>query len=208
MVEDGDAVGDLHRLLLVVGDEDGRHVHLLVEPAEPVAQLGADPCIERAERLVEEEHAGLRGERASKGHPLPLAARELCGIPVGVALQLDELEELVDTRADLLLRPLPDRQREADVVAHGHVLERGVVLEDEADVAVLRGQAGRVLAGEEHPPRVGPFEAGDDPQQGRLAGAARAEQGGEGALGDLERDVVDGEESPKRFVMLRTSIDI
>ena len=140
-VEDGDAVGDLHRLLLVVRHEHGRHVHLRVQAAEPVAQLGSHARVERAERLVEEQDARLRGERAGERHPLPLAARELVRIAVGVAVQLDEIEELVDALADLLLRPLPDRQREADVVAHGHVLERRVVLEDEADVALLRRQA-------------------------------------------------------------------
>ena len=37
-------------------------------------------------------------------------------------------------------------QPEGDVVAHGHVLERRVVLEDEADAALLRRHAGDVLA--------------------------------------------------------------
>jgi hypothetical protein len=37
VVDDHDLVGDLHRLLLVVGDEHRRHRHLVVEPAQPVA---------------------------------------------------------------------------------------------------------------------------------------------------------------------------
>ena len=77
MVEHGDAVGDLHRLLLVVRDEDRRHVHLLVQAAQPVAQLGPHARVEGAERLVEEQDARLRGERAGERHALALAAREL-----------------------------------------------------------------------------------------------------------------------------------
>ena len=53
-------LGDVHRLLLVVGDEDRRHVHLLVEAAQPGAQVLADLGVERAEGLVEQQHLRLR----------------------------------------------------------------------------------------------------------------------------------------------------
>ena len=43
-------------------------------------------------------------------------------------------------------------------------------------------------------PDVGQFEAGDDPQQRGLAAAARAEQGGEFAVLDVDRDVVQRDE--------------
>ena len=116
------------------------------------------------------------------------------GIPVCEARELDEIEQLVDALADLLLGPLPDREREGDVVADRHVLERRVVLEDEADVAPLRRESGRVLAREQDLAGVGALEAGDDAQQGRLPRSARAEHGRERAVGDLERDVVEGGE--------------
>ena len=66
------------------------------------------------------------------------------------------------------------------------MLEGRVVLEDEADVAALGSEPGRVLTREPDLARVGSLETGDDPQQGRLPGAARAEQCGERAVGDLE----------------------
>ena len=135
-----------------------------MQAAQPVAQLGTYAGVEGAERLVEEKDARLRGERAGEGHALPLAAGQLGGVPVGEARELDELEQLVDALADLLLRPLPDREREGDVVAHGHVLERGVVLEDEPDVAPLGREPGSVLAREQHLPGVGALEPGHDPQ--------------------------------------------
>ena len=92
---------------------------------------------------------------------------------------------------DLGLRPLADRQPEGDVVAHGHVLERGVVLEHEADAALLRRQLRRVAAGDDDRAGVGLLEPGDDPQQRRLAASRGPEQRGQRAVGHLERDVVE-----------------
>ena len=146
LVHHRDLVGDLHRLLLIVRDEDRRHVHDVVESREPLAELGADACVERAERLVEEEHLRLGRERAGEAHPLALTARELRGIAVAEALELDEVQQLLDPLANLRPRPPPHLEPERDVVAHRHVLERGVVLEDEADAALLRREPGRVLS--------------------------------------------------------------
>ena len=58
---------------------------LLVQPAQPLAQLGADLRVQRAERLVEQQHARLDGQRARQRHPLALAAGELVGVALGVA---------------------------------------------------------------------------------------------------------------------------
>ena len=177
-------------------DENGRHVHLLVEPAQPVAQLRAHAGVERAERLVQEQHLGLHRERAGQRHPLALAARELRGVAVRERLQLDELEQLVDARSNLGLRPLAHGQPEADVVPDGHVLERRVVLEDEADPALLRRERGRVLARDHDLAGVRLLEPGDHAQERRLAAAARPEQRRQRARLDHERDVVErGERS-------------
>ena len=77
VVHHDDAVGDLHRLFLVVRDDHRCRVRLVVQPAEPRAQLGAHPRVEGAEGLVEEQHLGVDRERAGQAHALPLAAREL-----------------------------------------------------------------------------------------------------------------------------------
>src|SRR5215207_8944040 len=53
-VHEDDLIGNLHRLLLIVCDEDGRHVHLVMEAPEPGAELLADTRVEGAERLVQE----------------------------------------------------------------------------------------------------------------------------------------------------------
>ena len=83
VVHDHDGVGDVHRLFLVVGHEHGRHVGLVVQPAQPDAQLLADPRVEGAERLVEQQHLGLDRERPGERHALALAARQLGRVAVG-----------------------------------------------------------------------------------------------------------------------------
>ena len=191
------SVGHVHGLLLVVGDEHGRHVHLVVQAPQPVAQLLAHLRVEGAERLVEQQQARLDGERPGQGHALALAARELGRHPVGEGLEVHELEQLGHALADLVLRALADLEPEGDVAVHAHVLERGVVLEHEADVAPLRRQAGGVGAVELDHARVGRLEPGHDPQQRRLAAAARAEQGGQRARRDIDGDVVERDERPE-----------
>ena len=190
-VEYDDAVGDVHRLLLVVGDQDRGDVHLVVQPPQPCAQVGANLGVEGSEGFVEQQDARLDGQRARERHALALAAAELAGVARLVAAQPDDAEQLVDLGADLGLRALADAQSEGDVLAHGHVLEGRVVLEDEADPAPLGGHGGGVLAGDDDAPRVGLLEAGDDAQQRRLPGAAGPEQRRERAVLHLERDVVE-----------------
>ena len=80
------------------------------------------------------------------------------------------------------------------------MLERGVVLEDEAD-ARGPGAACPVtfVAVDEDRARVGRLEPGDHAQQRRLAAAARAEQRGQRARRDLDRHVVERDEVAERF---------
>src|ERR1700731_2022698 len=78
-IHDDHAVGQIEGFLLVVRDEDGGDFLHLVELAQPAAKVAADHGVERTERLVEQQNAGLAGERASQGDALALAARELRG---------------------------------------------------------------------------------------------------------------------------------
>ena len=83
-------------------------------------------------------------------------------------------------------------EAEGDVVADGQVGEEGVALEDGVDLALVGRQVGDVAAVEEDAAGVGLLEAGGQAQHGRLAAAARAEEGEELALPEPEGDVVDG----------------
>ncbi len=74
------------------------------------------------------------------------------------------------------------------------MLERGVVLEHEADVATLRREGGGVVARDLDDARVGGLEPGDHPQQRRLAATARSEERGERSGRDVDRHVVECDE--------------
>src|SRR5215210_3845085 len=63
------------------------------------SRSGADLGVERAERLVEQQHTRLDGERAGQRHALALTAGELARVALVVARQPDDAEQLVDTRA-------------------------------------------------------------------------------------------------------------
>jgi hypothetical protein len=74
------------------------------------------------------------------------------------------------------------------------VLERGVVLEHEPDVALLGRRVRGVDALDLDRSRVSMLEPGDDAQQRGLAAAARAEQRGELPGGDGDVHVLEGDE--------------
>src|SRR5213079_1951809 len=82
-----------------------------------------------------------------------------------------------------------------DVLLDCQMLERRVVLEHEADAALLRPVVRDVLLGDLDRTAVRGLEAGDDPGQRRLAAAARPEERRQRSRLDLEGDVVEGEEA-------------
>ena len=203
VVHDDDLVGHFEGFFLVVGYKDAGDAELVVDVAQPGAQLFAHFGIERAEGFVQQQQFGFDGKGAGEGDALALATGELVGVGVGEAGQAHELQQFGHFGADLFFgRALgfgADGEAEGDVVGHGHVAEQGVVLEDEADFAFAHVFGGNVLAVEQNPAAVGVFEAGDDAQQGGFATAGGAEQGGEAAGGGGEGDVVQGVERAEVF---------
>ena len=83
-------------------------------------------------------------------------------------------------------------QREAHVVAHGHVRVQRVVLEHHRDVAVLGRQVGDVPVADVDRSGVDLLQAREHPQRGGLAAAGRSDQDHELAVVDVEIELVDG----------------
>ena len=98
----------------------------------------------------------------------------------------------LDLLVDLGLVDLGQLQREAHVLAHGHVRVERVVLEDHRDVAVLRRAVVDHLAADLQLAAGDVLEPGDHPQRRRLAAARRPDQDHELAVGDVEVHVLDG----------------
>ena len=105
-----DPVGQLEGLLLVVGDQDGGDAELPLDLPQVAPELGADLDVERAERLVEQQHRGLVGEGAGEGDPLLLAAGELVGVAVAEAAEAHAVEQLLAPPRPLGRRHLADLQ--------------------------------------------------------------------------------------------------
>lgn len=71
-------VGHFQRFFLIVRHEQAGDVQIVVQAAQPPAQLLAHLGIERAERLVEQQYARLHRQRARQGNALALPA-DSCG---------------------------------------------------------------------------------------------------------------------------------
>ena len=167
-----------------------------MQPPQPRAQLLAHPRVERAERLVEQQHLGLDRERPGERHALALAARELRRVAVGEAVEVDELRA---ARPPARLISAFGRLRivspKATLSLDRHVLERRVVLEHEADVALLRRQRGGVLAVDHD---ASPVSGSSSPAIMRSSVDLPLPLGPSSAVsepvGHVERDVVEGHE--------------
>ena len=142
-VHDRDAVGHRERLLLVVRDVEERDADLALDRLELHLHLLAQLEVERAERLVEQQHGGPVDERAGERDALALAARELVRLRRLAPGQPHQLERLGHARADLVRRHLAALEPERDVALDVEVLEQRVALEHRVDVALERRHASR-----------------------------------------------------------------
>ena len=91
-----DPVGHRQRLLLVVRHVEEGDPDLALDPLELDLHLLAQLQVERAERLVEQQHRGPVDERPGQRDALLLAARQLARPGLLAARAADELERLLD----------------------------------------------------------------------------------------------------------------
>jgi len=82
VIENGHAVGNTHRLFLIVGDVDQRAARLALHPLKLYPRLLAQPGVKRADRIVHQIGGGIAHERAGYGDALALTARKLRGMLV------------------------------------------------------------------------------------------------------------------------------
>ena len=152
--------------------------------AQPLAQAG----VERGERLVEQHDLGVGGQRAGQRDPLALAARELVRVAVGAAGEPDELEALGHALAG---RVAPKPTLPATVRCGNSAPCWKTMPMRRASGSTQAPAPGDRPPGDPHGARVGALEAGDHPQQRRLARAARAEHREEAAALEPQVDAVD-----------------
>ena len=177
-----------------------RHRQAAAQRDERVLQLGARDRVERAERLVEQNHRRLGRERARDRHALPLAAGQLARPPVA---------EFGRIEAD-------ERQRVARsfrrIAAPSSAAARAPRFAARASAAAARRPAARSRSAgadctgiaRRHVVRRRPNHAAigiDEPieaaEQRRLSGAALADQRNGFAGGHRERHVIERHDAPE-----------
>src|SRR3546814_619815 len=193
-VHHGDAARHRHRLLLVVGDDHEGDAGLFLDVHQLELGLRAQVLVERAERLVEQQHLRLLHQAARESDALALAAGKLVRLALGEGAELDHLDHLVDAPLDLRLWHAVLLQAEGDVLLDVHVREERIGLEHHVDRPLVGRHARHVPAFQQDLAPAGDFEAGQHAQQGGLAAPGGPEQGEELALVDVEGDVVDRDE--------------
>src|SRR4051812_31229455 len=107
VVQDRDTVGQLQRLILVVGDEDRGLTRALVNVPQPASEVFPHLRIQSPERLVQEQHPRLDRERSRQRHALALPPGQLGWVALLQPRKLDEVEELADTPPDFTARAKP-----------------------------------------------------------------------------------------------------
>ena len=151
-----------------------------------LAQRHADLGVECRQRLIKEEHARLRCQRARQRHALLLAAGHLEGEAFAESRQPDEVQHLLDPGPAFLGRHARHPEAEADVVLDVHVGEKRIGLEHHADLALIGRQRRNVLVLDHDVPGGRSLEAGDHPEDRRLAAPGRTEQRDELASAEAE----------------------
>ena len=163
---------------------------------ELVLQMLAHHRVDRAERLVHQQHGRIGGQRAGHADALALAAGELLGVAVAVrrGVQADQVEKLGGARTGLAALPAEEMRDGRGVLQDRLVREKADLLDHIADTAPeLDGvDGGYVVPVQEYPAAGRLDEPVDHLHRGGLAAAGRSDERDQFALGDLERQVVDG----------------
>ncbi len=92
LVHHHDAISHFHGLFLIVSHEHRGQVDVLVQARQPATQLLADLGVQRAERLVQQQHFWLDRQGAGQGNALALSTRQLLRITVGQPVQLHHVQ--------------------------------------------------------------------------------------------------------------------
>ena len=166
LLHENDGVRDAHGLFLVIGDKDGGNFGFQLDAAHLLTHLHAEAGVQVAQRLVQKQKGRILDQRPGDGHTLLLTAGELLGLTLQKVLDLYQLSDLLDGlfRLNLgqALRLFLVAQRECDVVCYGHMGIKGIVLEYQTDIPLVRGVGGHIAVSEKDMSFVASFSRPDN----------------------------------------------
>src|SRR3954454_948840 len=188
MGEHDDAIGEIHRLVDVVRDEQDGDAVLLAHAQHEILEVAACLCVDRGERLVHEQDRRLIRQRAGDGHALLHPAGQLPWVVVDESRQADRIEGLLDESRSLAAAQPLVTKRQQHVVADGRPGHQraAVLLEDERH---LLRRLGHSLAAEDRLAARRAQQPCDAFEQRRLPAAGRSDDADELAVLDDERHV-------------------
>ncbi len=97
LIDDRDALAQLIGFFHVLGREEDRHLLFLVQAAQVLPHRVPRLRIEARRRFVEEEDARVMHEARAEVEPPPHPAGVGVGAPIGGILQLQDVQELLDS---------------------------------------------------------------------------------------------------------------
>ena len=192
LAHDGDAVAHRHRLDLVVRDVERRRRQARLQLDDVGPRLHAQRGVEVRQRLVHQEDEGLAHDGPGQRDPLALAARELRRLAPEQRAEAERLGRALDLGRPLLLVHAALAERELDVLRHRQVRVQRVALEDHGHVAVLGVDVVHDAVADGTVPSVTSSRPATRRSAVVLPQPDGAEQHQQLAVGDLEREVVDG----------------
>jgi hypothetical protein len=98
---DGDAIAHGESLLLIMGDEDEGDTEVFLKLLELRAHLGAKFCVQRAQRLVQQEDLRFADDGTCQRHTLALASGELRRLATSEFPQRRHLNDSINTLLDI-----------------------------------------------------------------------------------------------------------
>jgi hypothetical protein len=179
-------------LVEIGGGHDDRHACLL-HVEQNVPELPAGHRVHAVGGLVQDEAFRFVDEHAGQPQLLFHAAREVSGQPVEEGQQVGESQVFLFPALALHAMDAEDIHEEVDVLLHGQVLVEaealGHVTDERLDLPPL---SRRVDPAYGDTPGSRPDHGRDEPQQGRLAGAVRADEAEDGPPANTQGDTLQG----------------
>ena len=100
--------------------------------------FNAELRIEVRKRLIHEKHIRLDDKGPGERDALLLPSGEMLRHPAAVLVDLHQAQELIDLFLDLRFRDLPVPEAICDILAHGHIGEYRIILENHSDIPLGR----------------------------------------------------------------------
>ena len=136
VVHDDDQIGQRHRFLLAVGHVDEADAEPALKTLKFLPHLHPQEGIERRQRLVQQQGAGIGDQRAGERHALLLPAGKLGRQALRILVHLDKPEQFHRLRPPLRLGHALQLEAEGDIVHAVEVREQRVALEHHGGAAL------------------------------------------------------------------------